>query len=177
MHTLTNSDIKSLYDVAKQTDHLALVLLISEAGIPPLFLVQIKCRHVDINGMRISIPEKWTGRIPKEIVYPICRAMHGKKQEDYLFSSSKDPHKPLLQSSISKIVKKIGKQAGMANLSPRVLRTAFLVRQLRRGVNPEMLAGQVGFKSQAAIKPYIRIARSKQIDLFERPNPRLSDIA
>lgn len=177
MRILTDKEMTVLYKEAKKTNHYSLVLMLAECGLPPGVLLQIRCRNIDLEARKIRTGKNIFADIPEYLTTPLMQQIHGRQPEDYVYSCVKDYKTPMKPAAVHRIVRSVGKAAGIRGLTPSILRTSFLVRNIQRGVDTGLLANQACIRSAKGMSRYIKLARCGQAGLFEYPNPRIPDTA
>jgi integrase len=86
-----------------------------------------------------------------------------------LFARTAGEHRPLQKDGLTHVIERLGKTAEIPKpVHPHVLRHTFATRAAARGVDPIMLADQLGHTTLTMVRRYIQLSGQQKADRWDR---------
>ena len=145
----------------------AIIYLLLDCGIRASELVGLKREDIDLTNFRITVRG---GKGNKDRMLPFS-----KKTASVLFrylSHSNGKPFPISRTSLTSLMERLGKRAGVKNCHPHRFRHTFAITYLRNGGDGYTLQELLGHSTMEMVRRYLHIA---QVDL-ERAHRRASPI-
>lgn len=165
INPLTKSQIGRLRRAAAPLERLLLELLL-QTGMKLRDVLSIKMKHVQLRNSLIQHPQS-------TIYYPLSD--HLLQALSYYLTSKAHRSSGLLVSPRGKklsvrtahnLLVTLSEKARVRHVTPRNLRTTFIVRQLESGTSPDTIRRIVGLRTSASLQPYL--AQSHKIPHNEK---------
>ncbi|MBU43154.1 MAG: hypothetical protein CMN76_08055 [Spirochaetaceae bacterium] len=91
--------------------------------------------------------------LPSVLYYPLCRAVHGRCTDEFLFFS-RDPYCPFNARTIEILVRQLGRRLRIDGLTASAFRDTFILHNLRNGTSRAPLQRHLGFLNRQPFKRY-----------------------
>ena len=144
-------DLDSLWQSTELLEGQLIALFISQLGLTPSEIAQIKTEQIDMELRIVSLEKKGQKRIlslPQRLV----PYLHHFQAATFLFDKKGQAYS---RQWFFKQLSKYVEQLGQPNWTAQFLREQFILKQLDSGMSREELAKQLGLKTRMTLEKYI----------------------
>ena len=155
----------------------AILLLLLDTGMRASELIELATDHADLKSRRVLVE----GKGNKERVLPIS-ARTAQALWRYL-ASRPDPRgnttrlfvsdqgAPISRHALARMLKRLGRRAGIPDVHPHRLRHTFAIQFLRNGGNGYVLQSLLGHSTMEMVRVYLQLAQHDLADHHNRASP------
>ena len=160
---LSLKEIELMIDTAQNVRNKAIISLLYSSGLRLNELCNLSLKDIYMSTMQVHVRnsknhgEHWTILSHRSLDLLIEYWNSYKVYRDYLFVSSYEKHDKLSKSCVYRIIKKIGKEAGIEHVHPHVFRHSFASHMIEQGVPIEHVQAMMGHRSPSSTYRYIHV--------------------
>lgn len=173
---LSQEEALALIGTLTNMKHRMILTLAYVTGIRRAELLNLKLKDIDSSRGVIRILQ---GKGNKSREVPVSKILIGHLREYYKYYKPKiylfegRPGKPYSASSLSNVVKKAAKKAGVKKtVSPHILRHSFATHMLDKGVNLKRLQMILGHNALRTTSIYLHLSNPDSFDLPDLLSPK-----
>lgn len=175
----SKDELAKLSKACKYKRDKALVLALLDTGLRISELARVIMKDVDLETGAVTVRPFQTGlKSRSRVVYmgktarkAVWAYVSGRevRKDDFLFATSEE--KPMDRHSLSNILVRIGKTAGVDNVHPHRFRHTFAIEYLRSGGDVFTLQRLLGHGSLEMVKHYLSLAQEDIEDAYRKNSP------
>ena len=161
---LAIESIEKLIDTANETRNKALIALMYSSGLRVGEICRLAPTDIYMNSMQVHVRngknhcDRWTILSQTALDLLIEYWHEYPMKRDYLFVSLKSPYTQLKVSGVEIMLRKIGRAAGIGEVSPHMLRHSFASHMVEQDVATEMIQAMLGHRSPASTNLYMHVS-------------------
>lgn len=161
---LAIESIEKLIDTATETRNKALIALMYSSGLRVGEICRLAPTDIYMNSMQVHVRngknhcDRWTILSQTALDLLIEYWHEYPMKRDYLFVSLKSPYTQLKVSGVEIMLRKIGRAAGIGEVSPHMLRHSFASHMVEQDVSTEMIQAMLGHRSPASTNLYMHVS-------------------
>ena len=161
---LTLDEIELMIDTATETRNKAIIALMYSSGLRVGEIINLAPSDIYMSTMQVHVRcsknhgDHWTVLSERALELLKQYWYENPQKRDMLFVSLRKPYTPLRTSGIESMIKKIGKEAGIKNIHPHLLRHSFATHLLEAGVSIQYIQAMLGHRSPHSTQIYMHVS-------------------